>query len=61
MWQRVFWSLLEGALAATLLLAGGLNALQAGSLLSTLPFGLVIIGTIFSLPISFLKDTKKVD
>ena len=60
-WQRVFWSLLEGALAATLLLAGGLNALQAGSLLSTLPFGLVIIGTIFSLPISFLKDTKKVD
>ena len=58
-WQRVFWSSLEGCLAATLLLAGGLKALQAGSLISTIPFGLVIIGTLISLPLRFIRATSK--
>ena len=57
-WQRVFWSLLEGALAATLLMAGGLKALQAGSMLSTVPFGFVIIGLLISLPMKFIKATR---
>ena len=57
-WQRIFWSLLEGALAITLLLAGGLNALQAGAMLTTVPFGLVIIGMMVSLPMSFVKESQ---
>ena len=57
-WQRVFWSLLEGCLAATLLLAGGLKALQAGSLLSTLPFGFVIIATLLTLPLTFIRESS---
>jgi len=37
-WQRVFWALTEGAVAATLLLSGGLVALQTAALTTALPF-----------------------
>lgn len=40
-WQRIFWALTEGVVAATLLLAGGLDALQTMTILSALP--LIII------------------
>ncbi|MCB0068877.1 MAG: BCCT family transporter, partial [Caldilineaceae bacterium] len=39
--QRVFWGLLEGAVAAVLLVAGGLRALQLASLTMALPFSSV--------------------
>ncbi|GGA61968.1 choline transporter [Pseudoclavibacter endophyticus] len=42
-WSRVLWAVLEGALAITLLLAGGLGALQAGSLITALPFSIILI------------------
>ncbi|MGH8073535.1 MAG: BCCT family transporter [Lysobacter sp.] len=42
-WQRVFWSVLEGGVAAALLLAGGLGALQTASIASALPFAIVMI------------------
>ncbi|ROZ63309.1 BCCT family transporter [Kocuria soli] len=42
-WSRVVWALLEGFLATGLLLAGGLEALQAGSLITALPFSVVLI------------------
>ncbi|AJE13692.1 MULTISPECIES: BCCT family transporter [Stutzerimonas] len=37
-WQRVFWASIEGLVAATLLLAGGLSALQTMAITSGLPF-----------------------
>ncbi|WP_324749732.1 BCCT family transporter [Sphingomonas sp. LY54] len=37
-WQRMFWCALLGATAALLLLAGGLGALQAATLMAALPF-----------------------
>jgi choline/glycine/proline betaine transport protein len=40
-WQRIFWAVTEGVVAATLLLAGGLDALQTMTILSALP--LIII------------------
>ena len=43
LWQRVFWALLEGAVAAALLLAGGLAALQTASIASALPFSIVMV------------------
>ena len=43
LWQRVFWALLEGAVAAALLMAGGLAALQAASIASALPFSIVMV------------------
>ncbi|WP_058835593.1 BCCT family transporter [Luteimonas abyssi] len=42
-WQRVFWALIEGAVAIALLIAGGLSALQAATIASALPFTIVMI------------------
>ncbi len=42
--QRAFWGVSEGAAAAVLLLAGGLNALQTAAISSGLPQSLLLIG-----------------
>ncbi|SBS25906.1 High-affinity choline transport protein [Marinomonas spartinae] len=42
-WQRVFWASLEGVIAATLLLAGGLSALQTMSVLAAFPFAIIML------------------
>jgi choline/glycine/proline betaine transport protein len=47
--QRIFWAFVEGAVAATLLLGGGLNALQTASIVSGLPFAIILIIMCFSL------------
>ncbi|MCC5949781.1 MAG: BCCT family transporter [Nitriliruptoraceae bacterium] len=41
--MRVFWALTEGAVAAVLLLAGGLSALQAAAIATGLPFTMVLL------------------
>ncbi|KAB7619729.1 BCCT family transporter [Alkalilimnicola sp. S0819] len=41
--QRIFWAVLEGALAATLLIAGGLEALQTMTVASALPFAIIML------------------
>ena len=41
--QRVYWAVLEGAVAAVLVFAGGLEALQAAVLTTAVPFTCVII------------------
>ena len=47
--QRIFWALSEGAVAAVLLVTGGLAALQAAALTTALPFCLVIVLMCWSL------------
>lgn len=42
-WQRIYWCILLGATAALLLLAGGLDALQAATLLAALPFCFIML------------------
>ena len=42
-WQRIFWAVLEGVVAAALLLAGGLGALQTAAIASALPFAVIMI------------------
>ncbi|MBA6411639.1 BCCT family transporter [Parahaliea sp. F7430] len=42
-WQRVFWASTEGVLASALLLAGGLGALQTMTIVSALPFSIIMI------------------
>jgi len=42
-WQRVFWAICAGVVAAVLLLAGGLQALQTAALASALPFAVVML------------------
>ena len=42
-WSRVMFALLEGAIAIGLLIAGGLQALQAAALATALPFSVVML------------------
>lgn len=42
-WQRVFWAVAVGTIAIALLAAGGLTALQAGTIAAALPFTVVMI------------------
>ncbi|WP_120717039.1 BCCT family transporter [Tsuneonella amylolytica] len=42
-WQRVFWAVCSGGIAAVLLMAGGLQALQTAAITSALPFAFVMI------------------
>jgi len=55
---RIFWGILEGCLAAVLLLAGGLKALQTGSITIALPFTIVIIGMCICLHIGLLREAR---
>ncbi len=42
-WSRVLWALLQGVVAIALLLAGGLQSLQAAALATALPFSVVLL------------------
>ena len=42
-WQRLFWAVVLGATATVLLLAGGLKALQAMTLVAALPVALIML------------------
>jgi choline/glycine/proline betaine transport protein len=41
--QRIFWALTEGAIAAVLLLGGGLQALQTAAITTGLPFAVILL------------------
>jgi choline/glycine/proline betaine transport protein len=47
--QRVFWCALEGIVAAVLLVAGGLSALQSATIATALPFSLVMLVLVWAL------------
>ncbi|RLZ06821.1 BCCT family transporter [Acinetobacter sp. 2JN-4] len=48
-WQRVFWTTTQGLIASALLLAGGLSALQTASIVSALPFTIIMLIAIIGL------------
>lgn len=54
--MRVFWALSEGAVAAVLLAAGGLGALQAGAIATGLPFAVVLVVVAWGLSRGLAKD-----
>jgi len=47
--QRIFWAVSEGAVAATLLLGGGLKALQTAAISTGLPFTILLLIMCYSL------------
>lgn len=47
--QRVFWCAMEGLIAAVLLLAGGLAALQSATIATALPFTLIMLVLVWAL------------
>ncbi|WP_133105349.1 BCCT family transporter [Psychrobacter sp. S4(2024)] len=54
--QRLFWALMEGLIAAILLAAGGLGALQAAAIVAGLPFALVIFVMMYALLRGLSRD-----
>lgn len=47
--SRLFWALLEGFVAAALLLGGGLAALQTATITTGLPFAAILLGMCYAL------------
>jgi choline/glycine/proline betaine transport protein len=47
--QRVFWAIMEGVVAAVLLLGGGLETLQTAAITTGLPFTLVLLLIVYAL------------
>lgn len=56
--QRVFWASTEGIVAAVLLLAGGLTALQTAAIATGLPFAVVLLLMMYSLHHALCNDDK---
>lgn len=49
LWQRIFWASSTGIVAITLLLSGGLGALQSATIASALPFSIILLVSIWGL------------
>ncbi|MFO7931338.1 MAG: BCCT family transporter [Thermodesulfobacteriota bacterium] len=47
--SRLFWAITEGAVAAALLIGGGLAALQTATITTGLPFAIILLGMCFAL------------
>ncbi|HSM26494.1 MAG TPA: choline BCCT transporter BetT [Thioalkalivibrio sp.] len=58
-WQRIFWAIVEGVVAASLLVAGGLAALQTATIASALPFTIVMILMCWGLLSALNVEAKK--
>ncbi|MFT5714004.1 MAG: choline/glycine/proline betaine transport protein [Flavobacterium sp.] len=59
--QRIFWAITEGAVAAVLLIGGGLQALQTATIVTGLPFAVILIVMCFSLHKGLNEDLKKLN
>ena len=58
---RLFWAISEGLVAAILLLAGGLGALQAASITAALPFTVILLLTCWALLRALRQDQQLLD
>jgi choline/glycine/proline betaine transport protein len=59
LWQRLYWVIGVGLIAAILLLAGGLGALQTMTIASALPFSLVLLVATYGLIMALRVDLAK--
>jgi len=55
--QRVFWAVMEGLIAAVLLIGGGLTTLQTASVSTGLPFAIVLLISVYSLYVGFSEES----
>lgn len=56
--QRIFWSVIEGAIAAVLLIGGGLGALQTAAITAGLPFAFVLLVMCYTLYLGLNNERK---
>ena len=54
--QRLFWAIMQGLIAAILLAAGGLGALQAAAIVAGLPFAIVVFVMMYALLRGLSRD-----
>ena len=54
--QRLFWALSQGIIAAVLLVAGGLAALQAAAIIAGFPFAIVVFVMMYCLWRGLTRD-----
>ena len=59
--QRIFWAVTEGTVAAVLLLGGGLQALQTATIITGLPFALILLIMCYSLYKGLKEDLNKLE
>jgi len=57
--QRIFWAVTEGAVAATLLIGGGLQALQTAALTTGLPFAIILLIMCYSLYLGLKEEHEE--
>ena len=57
--QRIFWAVTEGTVAAVLLIGGGLEALQTATIVTGLPFAVILIIMCYSLYKGLKEDYDK--
>ncbi|WP_440996356.1 BCCT family transporter [Arhodomonas sp. SL1] len=56
--QRIFWAIIEGAIAIALLLGGGLGALQAAAISTGLPFTLVLLAACYAVVRGLMDEPR---
>ncbi|WP_416351194.1 BCCT family transporter, partial [Alteromonas sp. 14N.309.X.WAT.G.H12] len=49
LWQRIYWAIAVGVVAAVLLFTGGLDALQTMTIVSALPFSIILLIALYGL------------
>ena len=54
--QRVFWAIMEGAVAVVLLIGGGLGALQTAAVATGLPFAIILLVMCWSMHKAFKEE-----
>ena len=59
--QRVFWAVMEGVIAAVLLLGGGLTILQTASISTGLPFTFVLLMIVYALYLGLSEEAYMED
>lgn len=59
--QRIFWAVTEGTVAAVLLLGGGLQALQTATIITGLPFAVILLIMCYSLYKGLKEDLRKLE
>ncbi|QJQ94815.1 MULTISPECIES: BCCT family transporter [Halomonadaceae] len=56
--QRMFWAIIEGAIAIALLLGGGLTALQAAVITTGLPFTVVLLAACYAIVKGLMSEPR---
>ncbi|MFD2826636.1 BCCT family transporter [Leeuwenhoekiella polynyae] len=59
--QRIFWAVTEGTVAAVLLFGGGLEALQTATIVTGLPFAIILLIMCYSLYKGLKEDYEKME